>query len=223
MQRLCAEAFVPSRPPVALGPDDVHLWFLGSDPGSAEARAWSQRLLAAYLDRAVDDLPLQRAAFGKPFLADRALEFNLSHTRGGALLAISREQPVGVDLEAGTRQRPVVELARRYFAASESRCLEGLDASRRHGAFLALWSCKEAVVKAHGRGIGFGLARLAFSLDRDGQPIALNMIDDTAGGASEWQIVALAPRADLVGALAWRGAPRPLRAFLDATDRPRGG
>jgi hypothetical protein len=41
----------------------------------------------------------------------------------------------------------------------------------------------------------------------------LNVIDASAGSIAEWQIVGLAPTPEHVGALAWRGPIRPVRAF----------
>jgi 4'-phosphopantetheinyl transferase len=108
----------------------------------------------------------------------------------------------------------VLDLARRYLAASEAEALAAIDAAGRQAAFLRLWSCKEAVVKADGRGIGFGLSRVVFVLDANGMPAHLNVIGTSAGAAAQWQIVALAPSIGHTGALAWHGRERPVRAFV---------
>jgi len=216
MRILAADDFVSTRYPVPLAGDEIQLWFV---PSSAKASArteepWLRPLLAAYVGCRADELALIRGEHGKPRLAVPAtLEFNLSHTRDGALVGISREQALGVDIETRHRSRPVVELAGRYFADGEAAALSRVAAPHRQVAFLRLWSCKEAVVKALGRGIGFGLARVAFALDAVGEPIHLNVIDASAGSIAEWQIVGLAPTRELVGALAWRGPIRPVRAF----------
>ena len=216
MRILAADDFVFARYPVPLAADEIQLWFVPSraSAGAHAEEPWLRPLLAAYVGCRADELTLIRGEHGKPSLAEPpALEFNLSHTRGGALVGISREQALGVDIETRHRSRPVVELARRYFADTEAAALSRVAAPHRQVAFLRLWSCKEAVVKALGRGIGFGLARVAFALDADGEPIHLNVIDASAGSIAEWQIVGLAPTRELVGALAWRGPIRPVRAF----------
>src|SRR3546814_6405959 len=58
----------------------------------------------------------------------------------------------GIDLE---RQRPrarALEIAERYFSADEAAALAALPAADRSVAFLELWTAKEAVLKALGRG-----------------------------------------------------------------------
>jgi 4'-phosphopantetheinyl transferase len=215
MHCVSAEEFVPTRPPVELADDEVHVWFRPGKPVAASDDRWSRRLLGSYLGVDPGLLRIGRTPFGKPFLDGHAVEFNLSHTRGGQLFALLRNQPVGIDIEGGGRRRPVVELARRFFARSEAEALERLPPEQAAAAFIALWSCKEAVLKAHGRGLGFGLSRLAFSLAADGRPVALSAIDDTAGSAAEWQIVALLPPGGFRGAVAWRGPPLRLRVFTD--------
>lgn len=215
MLRLIASDFVPAHPPVDLLPGEIQLWFAA--PAPVSARDWLLALLARYLDCTPAQVRLERGEHGKPFLPDRpGLQFNLSHSGGALLLGIGQSQPLGVDIESAARRRPVLELAHRYFSATEAAALARLDAAQQHEAFLHLWSCKEAVVKALGRGIGFGLARLAFDLDERGEPDAMNVIDSSAGVAEEWQIVRLQPAPGYSGALAWRGPARPLRAFLTA-------
>jgi 4'-phosphopantetheinyl transferase len=216
MLTLTAADFVSACYPVPLVVGEIQLWFV---PSSARSRAhpevpWLRPLLAAYVGHSAAELRLARGEHGKPYLAaPPTLEFNLSHTRGGALVGISRQQVLGVDIETRQRSRPVIELARRYFAEAEAVALSRVAAAHRQDAFLRLWSCKEAVVKALGRGIGFGLARVAFALDSAGTPMHLNVIDASAGAVAEWQIVGLAPTPEHVGALAWRGPARPVRAF----------
>lgn len=217
MLALTATDFVAARYPVALMADEIQLWFFPASNG-AGARFDDDRLhwlLAPHAHCAPSELALQRGEHGKPHLqAPAAIEFNLSHSHGAALVGLSRSQALGVDIETRHRSRPVLELARRYFAAGEAEALAAIDPAHQQVAFLRLWSCKEAVVKALGRGIGFGLSRLAFALDRaGGSPARLNVIDASAGSVAEWQIVVLAPTLEHVGAVAWRGPARTLRAF----------
>jgi 4'-phosphopantetheinyl transferase len=171
-------------------------------------------LLARYLKCAPDAVPLRVGEFGKPYLdPPHALEFNLSHSKDALLIGLSRSQPLGVDIETRGRQRPVQPLAQRFFAPDEAAALQALDPGLRQNAFLGLWSCKEAVVKALGRGIAFGLDRVMFALDAAGRTTRLNVIDTSAGAVAEWQIVVFQPSADHAGALAWRGPARQIRAF----------
>lgn len=218
MRLLSASDFIPARYPVTLAADEIQLWLFTPDSRSGASRAGDPRvraLLAAYLGCATDAVSLRRGEHGKPFLADsRALDFNVSHSGGALLVGIALEQALGVDIETPRRTRPVLDLARRFFAADEAKALARIAESQRQMAFLRLWSCKEAVVKALGSGIGFGLARLQFDIGPSGEPSGLSVIHASAGAAQDWHIVALAPTAAQVGAIAWRGLPRAVRAFV---------
>jgi len=108
---------------------------------------------------------------GKPELVDpppgAALAFNLSHCRTmvAAAFGAGPGLDVGVDVEAQDRAAKLdIGVARRFFAADEAARIEAFDDARASNAyFLRLWTLKEAVVKATGRGLSQPLD--SFSLD----------------------------------------------------------
>lgn len=104
--------------------------------GEEKALAWRLLALAAEREYGLTPLPrVERLPGGKPwFPDDPALHFNLSHSRGAAVCALSR-RPVGVDVEL-RRQPP-----RRLSAGMEP------------AAFWRLWTGREATVKREGRGL----------------------------------------------------------------------
>lgn len=124
-------------------------------PRTQAAEAMRQ-ILARYLLRPPDSLDFARHPGGKPYLIadDHPLEFNLSHTRGIALLAVSRGRPVGVDVEPIRRLADPLRLARRVMDDESVACLErASDPDRRRHLFIDLWTRLEARQKSHGRGI----------------------------------------------------------------------
>lgn len=175
-------------------------------------------LLAAYLGVMPEALSVTVDVHGRPHLAAScALDFNWSHSGEHAMVAVARELPeLGVDIEQ-RRERPrVLALAQRFFAEGEHATLRQLPPVRRNEAFLRLWTAKEAVLKAHGRGLAYGLERVEFALDDAGaRPLRFH---GEVGAAEQWQCRPLAPAAALVGALAWRGKPRRIRRFVPAGD-----
>ena len=80
-------------------------------------------------------------------------------------------------------------------------------------AFLRLWTAKEAVLKALGEGIRFGLDRVVFRLDGDDTHPAV--FDPAAGPIADWRLLRHDDAAGFV-CLAWRGRPRRIRWFKDA-------
>ena len=194
------------------------MWIFPHCGFGTAARSATQRCLhetlAAYLGIEAGHLRIERDGDGKPRLADGSLQFNLSHSGETLLIGLSRAQPLGVDIESNARPRPHLEIARRYFTAAESTALAALPADRLSRGFLELWSAKEAVLKAIGRGIAFGLDRVGFELDAEGTVRRLAHLAAEAGTPAQWNVVRLSPPAGIGGALAWRGPDMELRAFL---------
>jgi 4'-phosphopantetheinyl transferase len=146
-----------------LGPLTVHVWVVPLDDPVKQRRhelahAAQDRILAAYLEIEPQALEYRTLAGGKPVLADGALEFNLSHSGDLALVAVSRDLPVGVDLEHPRGFRDEPRMARRICSARE---LEHLAGPSDPDELLRLWVRKEAVVKATGE----GLVRLLGQID----------------------------------------------------------
>ena len=164
--------------------------------------------LARWLGDAEVAPPLARDAWGRPRLLapyeDR--DAGWSHSGERLLLAMGREVVLGVDLER-LRPRPrALELASRYFAPAEAERLHALAPEQQQLAFLRLWCAKEAVLKAHGRGIAFGLHRLEFGPESDDvdAPLRLLAIAPELGAASEWHLHQWLPHPGYLAALAWR-------------------
>lgn len=153
--------WVPGPMSPRLQPATVDVWRMrpvdrGGD-GREQARVAMRAILGSYLNIEPDALALARMPGGKPRLADphARLRFNLSHTRGLAILALSGDYEVGADLE--TLDKPLVDplrIARRVMDASSLRQLEALtDPAGRLALFIDLWTRLEARQKAYGRGI----------------------------------------------------------------------
>jgi 4'-phosphopantetheinyl transferase len=123
------------------------------------SRGQMRYLLALYCG--VDPVSLRFTAgpSGKPELsADqlfaRGISFNLSHSAGRALLAVSDGLPLGIDLESHDRKTDVLALANRYFFASELAAISAAAPEQRVAEFFRFWTAKEAVIKAQGCGLG---------------------------------------------------------------------
>jgi 4'-phosphopantetheinyl transferase len=98
---------------------------------------------------------------GRPRLAGAAAppHVSISHGRGVWAVALGTTGPVGVDIET-VRPLPALRLAGRWLDAAAAHWLAGLPPAARPAAFLWLWTQKEAIGKAHGRGLrGGGLSR----------------------------------------------------------------
>lgn len=178
-------------------------------PTDPVAAAW----LASALGVAPDALHLGREPRGRPRLgpAHPGYDCSWSHSGDGLLIALGRGVRLGVDCERLHARPRALELARRYFTAPEHAWLAGFGAGpARDRAFLRLWCAKEAVLKAHGHGLSFGLGKLRFA--EAGGPLALVECERGLGRACEWSLHEFEPAPGYVAALAWRagaGLPEP--------------
>jgi 4'-phosphopantetheinyl transferase len=113
-----------------------------------------RQLLAAALGRSPRDLGVAADEFGKLFVAEAgALQFSLSRSAGLALIGISGDRAIGVDIEAVRAVPETDELVRDHFTAEErAEWLRAAEALRDR-VFLTCWTRKEACVKALGVGL----------------------------------------------------------------------
>ncbi len=190
-----------------LGDADVHVWHFAYQRGRGHAPLLA--LLARYLGGMPADIQLAIGAHGRPQLdpaLGSQLDFNWSHSGGHAAVAVARHVAPGIDLERLRERHNALPLARRFFHPEEVAALAAQSAAARSAAFLQLWTAKEAVLKATGRGIAFGLQRLHVV---SGRALRLAWIDGDDAAAWQLQSVPLGPQ--YVAALAWRGGARQVR------------
>lgn len=180
-------------------------WIAERGSGSAEpsVRQW----LAGELGCDPVAVPLIRDAVGRPRLGAqlRRFDVNWSHSGDGLLIGLGEHLQVGVDVER-IRPRPrALQLAQRYFVPVEAEWLASLPDDARERGFLRLWCAKEAVLKAHGRGLAFGLDRLLFA-EHDGA-LELAGCDRLLGEPDQWSLREFVPAPDYRAAVAWRERP----------------
>jgi len=89
--------------------------------------------------------------YGKPYLRDSQLRFNISHSTHHAVVAVSDGAEIGVDVEEITPHRVDAEIARRMF--SEVDFQQWVEAQDQVATFFQLWTLKEAYMKAAGLGV----------------------------------------------------------------------
>lgn len=112
------------------------------------------------------DVPIVRGRRGRPQVQGAAgIDFNVSHTRDLAVYAIATEiapgRRVGIDVEHVERTPDVDRLSRRVLTEMERTRLATLEGDERRVTFLATWTCKEAMSKATGDGIGAPFGKIA--------------------------------------------------------------
>ena len=133
-----------------------------------------------------------------------AIRFNLSHSHGKALYAVSRGREIGVDLEFIRGDLEAEQIAERFFSHSEIETLRALPLSLRKHAFFLCWTRKEAYIKARGEGLSLPLDQFDVSLI-PGEPAALLSTQSDSDEALRWSLRNLTPASGYAAALATEG------------------
>lgn len=172
---------------------------------SMAAHAMLRAILSRYCGASPEQLAIRRTSDGKPVLSDYpSIQFNLTHSHGRALIAVARDQEVGVDLEQVRREVDVLRLAKRFLSDRDLTCIEHGDPAQQHERFLKAWVAREAVFKADGRGITFPLHRDYLEMTGDGTKGCL-VLGDTASDERRRPVRFLSLDPGWIGAVAAEG------------------
>lgn len=105
-----------------------------------------------------------RPVDGRPDASDQppGWRLSLSHSGDMAGCAVSRDGPIGLDIEPLSRRPQWRKVVSRWFAPEEQAWLLARNSSE---TFLQVWTLKEAWLKATGRGIANNLRTLRIGPD----------------------------------------------------------
>ncbi len=163
-------------------------------------RGLLRRVLGGYLNIDAAEVAFAYGPNGKPMLTpafDTRLQFNVSHAGDIALIAVSYERPVGVDVEQIRPLDDVAALADMVFTPTERAVWQALPGSESLEVFFKLWTRKEALLK----GLGAGLSRPAHGLEIGVGGDSVLWRDSTAPHTT-WRLADIAPWCGYVACIA---------------------
>ncbi len=136
------------------------------------------------------------------------ITFNVSHSHDLAIIAVSIKNIIGIDVEMVRKDIEYEKLSKRFFSELEHQQIMGFDETSRLEAFFSTWTRKEALVKATGTGIAYGLNKFDVSVDPD-QPAELldNRWED--GCQPRWSLLNIETWPDYKACLAVAGKEMP--------------
>ncbi len=128
----------------------------------ALCRAALRVMLCEQLACANGELTFEDGDYGKPAARVRgrpvSISFNVSHSGRHGLIALTGRGRLGVDVEPRGRRRKLDVLIAEVLTPAEQSQLAGTDAERRRQLFFRLWTMKEALVKALGKGFSLHIS-----------------------------------------------------------------
>lgn len=164
-------------------------------------RGMLRSILASYTGTLPNEVEFVYSATGKPSLMNAVgLEFNASDAEDLFACAVSNGTQIGIDIE---RIRPLDDLeslARTTLTSTEFAWLMGKLPDDRVKSFLSLWTKKEAILKADGRGLRVDLRSL--EIVPDGPFPAPVQLRNTDRIVSPYWVSHFKPSLDYIGAIA---------------------
>jgi 4'-phosphopantetheinyl transferase len=166
---------------------------------SLEAHGAVRRILALQLGVDPGYLEFDVTEAGKPFLTKPAdaLQFNLSHSGRHSLIAVAEDRAVGVDIETHRAMSDHLGVAMGVATAREIDLLRQLPAGDMHSSFLDLWTRKEALLKAIGRGFLVDPRQVEVGIEQGRRHVTFD--------ARIWTVETLAVGAKVTAAVAIEG------------------
>lgn len=174
------------------------------------AKALCRTTLSRYADKGPRDWSFSRNEYGRPEIRTASgpppLRFNITHSRGIVACLVTLASDAGIDAEDMTRGVDMETIAAAYFSSEEAAGLKALSPDRRNRRFYALWTLKEAYLKARGKGLSLPLDACTFRVQDSGLIEARFdvVLGDDPG---EWQFGLYYPSDRHVMATAIRRAP----------------
>jgi 4'-phosphopantetheinyl transferase len=148
-------------------------------------------LLAGYLDMQASEIRFVYGPQRKPAVdlprGNKTLHFNLAHCNEWAAYVFGWERPVGIDLEHIRPVSDVDDLVQRFFSPRESTLIRSLSGEKKWDTFFQIWTCKEAILKAHGSGLTTPLDQFEISVGADGS-VTTTLLTEDLSQLADWKL-----------------------------------
>lgn len=153
---------------------------------------------------------------GKPALAampdGKQWQFNVSHSHGLMLVAVTRRRQIGVDIERVRAVTNMAQIAQRICSPRERAILAACPPNEKHAAFFRCWTGKEAYVKAVGDGLVQPLDQVEVVPAAEGSRIHVHNNERPQPDVC-WSLQALDAAPGYMAALVAQGPPARVRCW----------
>ena len=171
-------------------------------------RGFLREVLGAYVQTDPADVQFDTGPKGKPSVragaATEPVQFSLSHSDSIALLAITADRPVGIDIAKVSRDPEHDPIVRQFFSAVECQEYFRLDDVEKPRAFARLWTRKEAYLKALGEGLSKPLDSFTVRITPDAYAESAVSAGERSG-TGEWMVFGIEVPCGYEAALAAQG------------------
>ena len=125
-------------------------------------------VLAYYIDTPAEDIQFSHGEKGKPYILEEQnpqnIQFNLSHSNSMAVLAVCKNQQLGVDIEFKEKKADWQGIIKRFYTQNEQDAIFKLAEDSQKDAFFQVWTRKEAHMKVTGKGMSLAPTQFEVSV-----------------------------------------------------------
>lgn len=120
-----------------------------------------REILSFYIQKSPHEIIFIKNNYGKPFLKDSYVHFNMSHSHHLMCCTIGYNCKLGIDIELHNDDFDFHEISTHIFTSSEKEYFSSLKAHKsRIQFFYKLWTKKEALSKAIGSGLAYPIDKV---------------------------------------------------------------
>jgi 4'-phosphopantetheinyl transferase len=160
-------------------------------------RALVRTVLSRYSSLKPEQWSFSASKYGRPQIDNRRgnasqISFNISHTAGLIVLAVTCRQSLGIDVE-NIRVRAIpMDVASSFFSWQEVALLKTLPDRRKREDIFVYWTLKEAYMKAVGKGLSIPMEKVSFFFPNR-ETIGVSFHPDLREASSRWRFWQLRP------------------------------
>jgi len=151
-----------------------------------KCRTALRSILSRYVRLPAAEIRFEYQTNGKPAITavqnPGRLQFSVSHSAQLALIAVSADYRLGIDIEKIRTSADIAALSGQFFSARENASLRSLPQSLQLQGFFACWTRKESFLKATGDGLFFPLSDFTVSTHPEAAPVIEEIRGDTLAG-----------------------------------------
>jgi len=112
-------------------------------------------ILSYYTKQCPQDIEFTHNEYGKPFLKNSNIYFNMSHSHNKASYIVALNYKVGIDIEYHDDNLDVMRLSDFVLTSQEIMFLKSSEDKEKLATFYRLWTMKESLIKANGQGLSY--------------------------------------------------------------------
>jgi 4'-phosphopantetheinyl transferase len=163
-------------------------------------------ILSKYTGIPPEHVQLEISPDGKPFLPGSQIQFNISHSAEKLICVLCLDNLIGVDIQEIYPITGSDHIIQTFFSPAEVQYLSSAAAQQRNQElFFAIWTAKEAYLKAVGSGIRRSFNQLSIIPEGEDLRSFQLQIPDSKEREAGWTIISLEVGENYSAALAYQG------------------